>query len=563
MPTSQVAPEAAPNNALPEIIVNGRPLREVTDDALAALLAANAPPSLFCRFGHLARVRADETRRPFVERISEPVLRHRLERVAQFLRVSQRGAAVPVPPPFEVVQDLVALGRWDVPSLEAVTTVPVLRRDGTVANAPGYDPQTRLVYWPTPELIVPAIPSKPLAAEVAAARALIDDLLVDFPFVDQASRANMLALILTPILRPAISGPVPLCLLDKPKRGTGASLLAQLAEAIAIGTGTDLTTAPRDDEEWRKKITAALIEGATILFFDNVEHVLSSPSLAAALTTTEWSDRILGKSEMARALPQRATWMATGNNLRVGGDLARRSYWVRLDAQLARPWQRHGFRHADLLGHVRRHRGQLLAAVLTMARGWWAAGCPVAGTPTLGGFDDWVRIVGGVLAHAGIEGFLGNLDELYEHVDEEEVAWEALLAAWADIYGDRALTVAEVLRDLRTNPSHPFHDLLPGDLLDGRGNLDRRLGNALSKRERAVFGVLRIERHGRKARAVRWRVIAVRGEFRELSESVPAEAAPPASESGESSESVSAKGSPPRSESGESGESVSADRGAA
>jgi len=43
----------------------------------------------------------------------------------------------------------------------------------------------------------------------------------------------------------------------------------------------------------------------------------------------------LGRTEMAKDLPQRATWMATGNNLHVGGDLARRCYWIRLDAGMA------------------------------------------------------------------------------------------------------------------------------------------------------------------------------------------------------------------------------------
>ena len=47
----------------------------------------------------------------------------------------------------------------------------------------------------------------------------------DFPFVDDASRANSLALMLTPILRQAIPGPVPLALIDKPKRGTGGVAL--------------------------------------------------------------------------------------------------------------------------------------------------------------------------------------------------------------------------------------------------------------------------------------------------------------------------------------------------
>src|SRR5262249_6745494 len=161
------------------------------------------------------------------------------------------------------------------------------------------------------------------------------------------------------------------------------------------------------------------------------------------LTAPEWSDRILGKTEKVR-IPQRATWMATGNNLRIGGDIARRCYWIRLDAENARPWQREGFRYPDLLSHVLANRGQILAAVLTLARAWFAAGCPKAKVPKVGGFEGWATTIGGVLARAGIEGFLGNLDELYAQVDEDEVAWEAFLAAWWSRYRDTVRTVAEL-----------------------------------------------------------------------------------------------------------------------
>src|SRR5262249_39847120 len=148
-------------------------------------------------------------------------------------------------------------------------------------------------------------------------------------------------------------------------------------------------------------------------------------------------------------LPQRATWMATGNNLRVGGDIARRCYWIHLDALTARPWQRDGFRHKDLGQYVLDHRGPLLTAALTLGEAGFAAGCPPASVAKVGGFEAWARTVGGVLAHAGVEGFLGNLDGLYAQVDEEEVAWEMFLKAWRDVYQDQPRTVAQITTDLQ------------------------------------------------------------------------------------------------------------------
>jgi hypothetical protein len=509
----QWAAVRAPLQPLPQIIVTDRPLRAVTDDALAALVDANARPVFFIRRGTLARVRCDERGRPFIEAVSDPMLRHRLARVADFVRVAQNGTGRHVSPPADVVGDLLAHGTWhDLPPLEAVTEVPVLRADGSIVDTPGYDSVTRLVYLPPAGTKPVTVPSMPTLEQATTARDVVHDLLIDFPFTNAASRANMFALLLTPIVRPAIDGVVPLALLDKPKRGTGASLLANMVQLIATGSTTELMTAPASDEEWRKKITAALLDGATVLLFDNVEHPLSSAQLSAALTSPDWKDRRLGHTEMVTA-PNRATWVATGNNIRVGGDIARRSYWIRLDAQMARPWQRKRFRHPRLLQHVREHRHDVIGALLTMARFWFASGRPAATVPALGGFENWTTTVGGILAAVGVTDFLVNLEELYEQVDDDEHEWVAFLTTWHKQYGKTPKTVNELMGDMKVEAS-PLAAVLPADLAEaranegkGKGSFSRCLGKALSKRAGAVFDAVQLVRDDqddKSAKAARW-----------------------------------------------------------
>jgi len=55
-----------------------------------------------------------------------------------------------------------------------------------------------------------------------------------------------------------------------------------------------------------KKITATLLQGRTLVCFDNVEGVLSSPALALVLTAHVDESRILGVSQNMVAL-NRAT----------------------------------------------------------------------------------------------------------------------------------------------------------------------------------------------------------------------------------------------------------------
>jgi hypothetical protein len=514
-----IAGDPQPARPLPQVIVTNRPMSDVTQDALDALAAANDPPSLFVRSGGLARVRADERGRPVIDDVDAGILRAMMERSALWYRVTKEREFRHVPPPDDNVRDALALGAWPFPPLESITETPALRPDGTILDRPGYDPATRLYYVPARGFTAPAIPAAPSRSEVAAAVALVEEAIGEFPYADAASKANAWALLLTPILRPAIEGNTPLALIDKPQAGTGASLLAEAVSILATGRQAAMMSAPADDTEWRKKITATLLEGATMVTIDNVEDTLQSASLALALTSSAWKDRVLGQSATV-VLSQRATWLATGNNLKLGGDMPRRCYWIRLDAQTAQPWRRRDFKHPGLIGWVTEHRGQLLGALLTIARAWYAGGRPRADVQELGSFESWSRIMAGVLTHAGISGFLGNLEELYARVDEEGEQWRRFLETWHEVLGQTPVTVADLLRLMRPpeekgakaepeqagllpedqaqqakdeERGRALLEALPDYLADGladarsAGGFSRRLGKALAKRCDMVF----------------------------------------------------------------------------
>jgi hypothetical protein len=480
----------------------------MTDDAIDALDEQNEPPNLFVQRGHLVRLRKPDGNRPVIELLDEYKLRSMLTRVANFVKTGDKGPKN-VSPPMDIVYDVLALGRWPFPELEGIVEAPAMRRNGTVLDTPGYDTEAKLYYAPARGLVVPRIPTNPTPKEIKAALSMLrDELLPDFPFVDQASLANALALLMSPIVRPMIDGPTPLGLLDKPAPGTGASLFADIVSIIATGRHAAMLSAPEHEDEWRKNITSVLREGRQIIVYDNVVWGLASSNLAKALTSTTWSDRLLGKNQ-ALELPQHSTWMATGNNLCIGGDHGRRSYLIRMDAKMERPEERRKFRH-PLPKWAIQQRGRILAAILTLARAWVVAGRPAAKLPTMGGFDDWVETIGGILAFAGVEGFLGNKRELTEKVDEGALAWGAFGAALFETFGDKGVSAAEIASEARRDGSR-LREALPSDLL---GVLDssrftKDLGYALRAKRDRIFGDLRIEEGGRDGhtKVVRWRVM--------------------------------------------------------
>ena len=118
--------------------------------------------------------------------------------------------------------------------------------------------------------------------------------------------------------------------------------------------------------------------------------------------------------------------------------MARRTVRIRLDANVDQPWQRVAFHHSDLRGWAQEHRGDLVWAALTLARSWIVADRP-AGERTLGMFESWANVIGGILKHHGYTNFLANASEFYETADGEGACWRAFVESWWDRHGDESV----------------------------------------------------------------------------------------------------------------------------
>lgn len=473
----------------PSIVHNGRQLDELARQGIKAMADANTPPTTFVRAGTLVRLREDESQRPLIETLRADHIRATLADAADWYKTTKDGVRTATSPPLDLANTILVAGTWPFPPLAGVVELPVLRPDGSFHATHGYDQATRLYHWHRGAPYEP-IPDNPTAGDLTNAVALIDELLQDFPWDTSADRANAWALLLTPLVR-AIIGQVPMALIDAPEPGTGKGLLVKACSIVTTGHAAALMAWPTNDEELEKKVSATLMAGNTVVVFDNVEGMIKSPTLAAVLTADSWQGRVLGRSEMT-VVPNRATWAATGNNIDVGGDLARRCYRIRLDARQAQPWLRTGFRHVDLEGWTTTNRSLLLHALCTIVRSWWVAGRPQAeALPAMGGYSAWVRTVGGILEHAGVGHFLSNLAEFHASADRDASDWEAFLGVWFERYCEQQMTVSELLTAMNDQYlGHHLREVLPGELA---GNFDRPsfpkvLGIALRKHSGRHYG---------------------------------------------------------------------------
>ena len=433
-----------PSQPLPSLSSIEGNLRHATRRAWSLLIASNQSPWIFRLGGQPTWVVPDDEGRPAAATIDIERMRHMLANLADWRKPLGKGESIPTPPPSNVIKSLLATPDPALPVLAGIVTAPVFGRNGSLLTEPGYHPDARLLYHPPPGFALPPISAKPSAEEIAAARSLLlDELLGDFPFTGEAERAHALCLLLLGFVRPMIEGPTPLHMIEKPTPGTGATLMVDAIATVLTGSSASVMTEGRDDDEWRKRLTAKLRQLPVLLLIDNLRQELDSAALAAALTAPAWEDRILGVSDIIR-LPVRCTWVATGNNPAVSHEIARRLVRIRLDARSDQPWRREGFRHPDLMIWVRANRARLVAACLTLCQAWASAGRPPAAR-SLGSFETWSQTLGGILHVAGVPGFLGNLDEVMEASDSEGGTWRAFIQLWWDRFGSAEVSVSDLI----------------------------------------------------------------------------------------------------------------------
>jgi hypothetical protein len=172
------------------------------------------------------------------------------------------------------------------------------------------------------------------------------------------------------------------------------------AHLIARGSKIAARAYEHDDREMKKAITAIAIEAIPAVMLDNIAGRLGGASLDAVLTSTVWSDRILGESRTTGDLPMKTIWTATGNNLVYGGDLGRRVLPMRLTTPEEKPEDRTEFRHKDLFGWIEQNRARLAVAALTILRAYILAGKPDQGG-SWGSFESWHRVIRGAVYWVG------------------------------------------------------------------------------------------------------------------------------------------------------------------
>ena len=395
--------------------------------------------------------------------IATPLTTHRVVRLAhEFSRPIKNGEPHTLPDRVANMY-LDMQGEWGLPKLAGICTTPILRDDGSVVSAEGYDLATGVYCHGIPEIMIPEHPTREQAQD---ALQTIRNAFRTFPFADSARRfdvalgvdvvdhdkpigideTSFICALLTAICRPSL-WLAPGLLLNAPAisgAGSGKGLLVRAIGMIAYGTHVRPFTPGHDRLEMDKRLVAEVMEGRPILAMDNINAtLLRSNTLASLLTERPTGVRLLGQSRMVTL--EHASFIAlTGNGLSVSEDLARRFLYCELDAHCEDP-ERRSF-EPGFIDYIREHRSELVSASLTIWR--WGRQTEMKRGVPLGSFEQWGESVRDPLVALGLPDPVDRIRQIKERDPARQRVIE-MFGAWWEAHKDNAVRAADLAPEVR------------------------------------------------------------------------------------------------------------------
>lgn len=389
-------------------------------------------------------------------------------------------------------------------SVDRIALTPIYE-NGTLYAERGYSKEHRAWLLAPPGCIVRGA-DKP-AAQAALAR--LEDWISEFPFDTTDDRDVALAALLTAAMRASLDH-APGFVVSKPDYGSGASTLCDLINVILTGRPAAVISAGQGKIELDKHIDGALLAGLSSLVIDNVAdgEAFNSQVLAQVLTQQSREVRALGRSDVS-TVPCMQMVLVNGNNIRVVDDLARRFLRIHLDAKCESPHKR-AFKRPQLIEQAQRERAGILSDAYTIVAAYEAVRERIE-LPPFASFTNWAQYVAAPLMWLGKTNPMASQKKI-ESEDEKRVGLAGVMEAWAALFGERAVTVGEVLEDSFEPLESDKRRALKEGLQEfagerGTSNLsNKRLGKWLAAVKGRVLGERAFEEAGISAGYKRWRL---------------------------------------------------------
>ena len=349
-------------------------------------------------------------------------------------------------------------------------------------------------------------------AAAVAAFARLREYLREFPFATPADEAAAMALFMTAALRPSL-GAAPGFLLDKNDYGVGASTLGRAAGVIALGRAPPVLIVSKNEEEFEKMLGAALMQARPVIALDNVSEgePLRGKTLTQMLTEPHCEPRVLGVSQNVVCDTSRLV-VATGVNISVFDDLARRFIKSRMEAKMENPADRR-FERPNLIEDIRKERVQILSDVFTITACFLRSGASVQ-SADLAGFDQFVRWVAKPLVWLGMCDIVQS-SRAAKAANLDDVLLGQILPLWKALQNPRGMTVRDVLASGKWGGQQKvdvdslrrlFGEATNADENNSEPDLSaRKIARWVSRMKGRVRGQLRFTQDGENEQGLLWK----------------------------------------------------------
>jgi hypothetical protein len=293
-----------------------------------------------------------------------------------------------------------ALDWYDAPVIRRTTYVPYFNSRWDLVDKEGYDPVSQMYY------IDRGIKIEEVDLETA--KQVLKKLTKSMLFKDPtgADYANYIGFLLTPMIQTALKTKMaPFHMFRKNQRGTGATTAVNVLGYLYYNEPVQ-TYAIADklaDTEIRKTITACMRINLEALNFDDITGTLDRMPIVQYLTSGVWTDRKLQESTMLVFPNPSMLMIGTGNNVFIGGDMARRTVIIEFYSDLEHPELRQ-MDPDNLPAFIRENRGLILGSLAALIKNWDKE----PGEDKIGDFKEWSTTISGILRDAGIPGFQDN-----------------------------------------------------------------------------------------------------------------------------------------------------------
>ncbi len=280
--------------------------------------------------------------------------------------------------------------------------MPVMRAGNRVELLmPGFDHETQILTMPS-NLKYELMP-------VDEARTQYMNFFRNYPFegTDPAtglsrSLSAHAAAMLTPFCMALLSPKslIPMFIYTANKAGCGKSGLCKSAMYPSFGTAAALPYG-RDEEELRKQLDTEAIEAVPYIFFDNVKRKIQSSLLDLWMTQPEWKGRRMGGQHEFKVEKQCVVYVSS-NHAELDKDANRRALFIELFLEQVDINDRQFDRiiDDDYLANENTRR-DMLSWLWSFVAHWDKLGRP-AGPRRLASFEQWSRVIGGIVHCCGL-----------------------------------------------------------------------------------------------------------------------------------------------------------------